>query len=213
MAKHRRQGAIITRRIATSAVVAAAAAVTVPGVAQAAEVVVPHTDYRAEVPGLENVPNIDQVPNIGTYVPTLDQGSVDAAPSVDSSNVAPAPAPAAAPVQTAGQKALDAARSAIGSPYVYGAAGPSSFDCSGLTSWAYRQAGVEIPRTSQAQAGAGQQVSLDALQPGDIIAYYGGASHVGIYTGNGTIIDALNSGTPVQERSLHYMPIHSAFRF
>ncbi|MGO2639750.1 MAG: C40 family peptidase [Corynebacterium flavescens] len=207
MAKHRRQGAIITRRFATSAVVAAAAAVTVPGVAQAAEVVVPNTDYRFEVAGLENVPNIDQVPNIGTYVPSQNQANNYSAPAA-----APAAAPAPA-AQTAGQKALEAARSAIGSPYVYGAAGPSAFDCSGLTSWAYRQAGVEIPRTSQAQAGAGQKVSLDALQPGDIIAYYGGASHVGIYTGHGTIIDALNDGVPVQERELNYMPIHSAVRF
>ncbi|NTS21843.1 C40 family peptidase, partial [Bacteroides fragilis] len=53
-----------------------------------------------------------------------------------------------------------------GASHVYGANGPSAFDCSGLTSWAYRQAGVEIPRTSQAQAAAGKQVSLDALQPG-----------------------------------------------
>ena len=112
-----------------------------------------------------------------------------------------------------GQKALAAARSVIGSPYVYGAAGPNAFDCSGLTSWAYAQAGKQIPRTSQAQAAAGTPVPLDQLQPGDIIAYYGGASHVGIYTGHGTIIDALNSGVPVQERDLNYMPIHSAVRF
>ena len=209
MAKLRRQGAIITRRFATTAVIAAAAAVTVPGVAQAAEVVVPNTDYRFEVAGLEDVPNIDQVPNIGTYVPSLNQANNYSAPAA-APVAAPAPAPTA---QTAGQKALEAARSVVGSPYVYGAAGPSSFDCSGLTSWAYRQAGVEIPRTSQAQAGAGQQVSLDSLQPGDIIAYYGGALHVGIYTGHGTIIDALNSGSPVQERDLNYMPIHSAVRF
>lgn len=209
MAKHRRQGAINTRRIATTAVAAASAAVAVPAVAQGAEVVIPNTDFRFEVAGLENVPNINQVPNIQQYVPSLQQANVNYAASVQ----APVPAPAAAPVQSVGQKALAAARSAMGSPYVYGAAGPSAFDCSGLTSWAYRQAGVEIPRTSQAQAAGGQQVSLDALQPGDIIVYYSGASHVGIYTGNGTIIDALNSGTPVHERSLHYMPIHSAVRF
>ena len=207
MSKHRRQGAITTRHIATTAVAAASAAVAVPAVAQGAEVVIPNTDYRFEVAGLENVPNINQVPNIQQYVPSLQQENVNYAASVQ------APAPAAAPAQSAGQKALAAARSAIGAPYVYGANGPSAFDCSGLTSWAYRQAGVEIPRTSQAQAAAGKQVSLDALQPGDIIVYYSGASHVGIYTGNGTIIDALNSGVPVQERPLDYMPIHSAVRF
>ena len=77
----------------------------------------------------------------------------------------------------------------------------------------YAQAGKSIPRTSQAQASAGQQVALSDIQPGDIVAYYGGASHVGIYAGNGQIIDALNSGTPVSYRDLHMMPIHSVVRF
>ncbi len=212
VAKHRRQGNLNTRRIATTAAVAATAAVTVPAAANAAEVVVPNTDIRFEVAGLENVPNIKQVPNVDKYVPSLksNQGS-DYAASVEAPVAQEAPAPA--PVKSVGEKVLEAARSAVGSPYVYGANGPSAFDCSGLTSWAYRQAGVEIPRTSQAQASAGTQVSLDALQPGDIIVYYSGASHVGIYTGHGTIIDALNTGTPVGERSLNYMPIHSAVRF
>ncbi|KKO80375.1 MULTISPECIES: C40 family peptidase [Corynebacterium] len=211
MAKHRRQGNLNTRRIASTAAVAATAAVTVPAAANAAEVVVPETDIRFEVAGLENVPNIKQLPNIDRYIPAFkaDQGAGYAA-AVEAP-VAEAPAPA--PVQSVGEKVLEAARSAVGSPYVYGANGPSAFDCSGLTSWAYRQAGVSIPRTSQAQASAGTPVSLDALQPGDIIVYYSGASHVGIYTGHGTIIDALNSGTPVGERSLNYMPIHSAVRF
>lgn len=213
MAKHRRQGTMNTRRIATTAAVAATAAVTVPAAANAAEVVVPNTDIRFEVNGLENVPNLDRVPDIQKYVPSMasNQGNGYAA-AVEAPAQQEAPAPAPAPT-TAGQKALEAARSVIGAPYVYGANGPSAFDCSGLTSWAYRQAGVDIPRTSQAQAAAGTPVSLDALQPGDIIVYYSGASHVGIYTGNGTIIDALNSGVPVQERSLNYMPIHSAVRF
>lgn len=211
MAKHRRQGNLNTRRIASTAAVAATAAVTVPAAANAAEVVVPETDIRFEVAGLEDVPNIKQLPNIDRYIPAFkaDQGAGYAA-AVEAP-VAEAPAPA--PVQSVGEKVLEAARSAVGSPYVYGANGPSAFDCSGLTSWAYRQAGVSIPRTSQAQASAGTPVSLDALQPGDIIVYYSGASHVGIYTGHGTIIDALNSGTPVGERSLNYMPIHSAVRF
>ena len=209
MAKHRRQGTVNTRRIASTAVIAATAAVAAPGVAQAAEVVVPNTDYRFEVAGLENVPNIDQVPNIDKYVPSLGQVSNQGGDNfVAAAEQQAAPAPS-----TVGQKALEAARSVLGSPYVYGAAGPNAFDCSGLTSWAYSQAGVQIPRTSQAQAAGGTPVSLDQLQPGDIISYYGGASHVGIYTGNGTIIDALNSGTPVQERDLNYMPINNAVRF
>ena len=191
--------------------IAATAAVVTPAAANAAEVVVPNTDIRFDVAGLENVPNIQQLPNVDRYIPAFkaNQGGGYAAAVETPAAAAPAPAPS----QSVGEKVLAAARSAVGSPYVYGANGPSAFDCSGLTSWAYQQAGVSIPRTSQAQASAGTPVSLDALQPGDIIVYYSGASHVGIYTGNGTIIDALNSGTPVGERSLHYMPIHSAVRF
>ena len=157
MAQHRRQGTVNTRRIASTAALAATAAVVAPGVAQAAEVVVPNTDYRFEVAGLENVPNIDQAPNIDRYVPSLGKVS-----NQQHTNYAAAGHKPAAPAQqTVGQKALAAARSVIGSPYVYGAAGPNAFDCSGLTSWAYAQAGKQIPRTSQAQASAGTPVPLD----------------------------------------------------
>lgn len=205
MAKHRRQTATMTRRVATTAVVAASATVAVPGVANATEVVIPNTNYSFDVQGLDQVPNIEKVPNIQTYVPSL--GEAQNVNYSAAAQVAPAPA------KSEGQKVVDAARSVIGAPYGWGAAGPNSFDCSGLTSWAHGQVGKSIPRTSQAQAAQGTPVALDQLQPGDIVAYYGGASHVGIYTGNGTIIDALNSGTPVQERPLDYMPIHSAVRF
>lgn len=112
-----------------------------------------------------------------------------------------------------GQQIVNIARSKVGAPYVYGAAGPNAFDCSGFTSWVYSQAGISIPRTSQAQASAGQRIPLDQIQPGDIVVYYGAASHVAIYAGDGMMIDALNSGIPVGERPLHYMPIHSVVRF
>ncbi|MDO4928311.1 MAG: C40 family peptidase [Corynebacterium sp.] len=119
----------------------------------------------------------------------------------------------ASAANTVGQQIVAAARSKIGSPYAYGSAGPNAFDCSGLTSWAYAQVGKSIPRTSQAQSSGGIQVSRDQLQPGDIIAYYSGASHVAIYTGNGTVIHAVNSGTPVKEDSIDYMPYYNAVRF
>lgn len=207
VAKHRRRTTSTSRRIATTAAVAATATVAVPGVANAATVVVPNTGITFEVAGLENIPGIHEVPNIGAYVPQLSAGAP----------VAPAPVfaglPAAPTANSTGERVVAAVRSAVGSPYGWGSAGPSSFDCSGLTSWAYAQAGKQIPRTSQAQAAAGTPVAISDLQPGDIVAYYGGASHVGIYIGNGKIIDSLNQGTTVQERSLHYMPIHSAVRF
>lgn len=119
----------------------------------------------------------------------------------------------ASATSSVGQQIVAAARSKIGSPYVYGAAGPNAFDCSGLTSWAYAQVGKSIPRTSQAQSSGGIQVSRDQLQAGDIIAYYSGASHVAIYTGNGTVIHAVNSGTPVKEDPIDYMPYYNAVRF
>ena len=211
MAQHRRQNVKTVRRIAGTTAIAAVATLAGPAAANAAEVVVPNTNYSFNVQGLENVPNINQVPNIDKYVPSLsNQGSASTTAAKDNYS---ASAPAKPAASSTGQKVVDAVYSKIGAPYAWGATGPSSFDCSGLTSWAYAQAGKQIPRTSQAQASGGTPVAISDLQPGDIVAYYGGASHVGIYVGNGKIVDALNSGTPVSERPLNYMPIHSAVRF
>ncbi|AIT61484.1 C40 family peptidase [Corynebacterium doosanense] len=209
MAKHRSQNAGTTRRIAAASAAVATMSVLTPGIASAAEVAVPGTGFGVEVQGVENIPGVANIPGVEQYIPSL---AGQAAPAVEAFTAAAAPVTAAAPT-SGNQAVVDAVRSKVGAPYVYGAAGPSAFDCSGLTSWAYAQSGKTIPRTSQAQAAAGQQVAISDLQPGDIIAYYGGASHVAIYTGNGMMIDALNSGSPVTERPIDYMPIHSAFRF
>ncbi|MEU3629140.1 NlpC/P60 family protein [Streptomyces fradiae] len=99
--------------------------------------------------------------------------------------------------------AFAAAKSRVGMPYVWGASGPSSFDCSGLTSWAFRQAGVTIPRTSQAQANAGTRInSLSALKPGDLILMRSDLSHVGFYAGNGQILHAPKPGAQVRYESI-----------
>ncbi|MFF0473370.1 NlpC/P60 family protein [Streptomyces sp. NPDC004284] len=99
--------------------------------------------------------------------------------------------------------AFAAARSRVGLPYVWGASGPASFDCSGLTSWAFRQAGVTIPRTSQAQAGVGTRIdSLGALKPGDLIIMRSDLSHVGFYAGNGQILHAPKPGAQVRYESI-----------
>ena len=97
-----------------------------------------------------------------------------------------------------GVAALKAAATQAGKPYVWGASGPGSYDCSGLTSWAFKQAGVTLPRSSSAQAGIGKSVSFDQLQPGDLVFYYSPVSHVGIYAGNGTYINAPQSGDVVK---------------
>ena len=108
--------------------------------------------------------------------------------------------------------ALAAAQSALGKPYVWGATGPSGFDCSGLMQWSYGQAGVGLPRTSQAQAGAGRRVPLSEARPGDLVAYGSDAHHIGIYAGNGQVIHAPYPGAPVRYDPVNMMPINSVTR-
>ncbi|MGC9542918.1 NlpC/P60 family protein [Streptomyces sp. UG1] len=119
----------------------------------------------------------------------------------------------AAPGSGRAMAAFQAAQSKIGSPYVYGASGPSSFDCSGLTSWAFAQAGVSIPRTSQAQASAGPRIySQSALKVGDLVFFYGDLHHVGFYAGNGQILHAPRTGTVVRYESINNMPFQFGVR-
>lgn len=94
--------------------------------------------------------------------------------------------------------AVQAALTRIGDPYVWGATGPDSFDCSGLMVWAYQQVGKTLPRSSQAQLAGGTAVDRSQLQPGDLIIYYPDASHVGMYVGNGYVIHASTFGVPVK---------------
>ncbi|WP_406329268.1 NlpC/P60 family protein [Streptomyces sp. NBC_00203] len=109
--------------------------------------------------------------------------------------------------------AFSAAQTKLGSPYVYGASGPSSFDCSGLTSWAYAQAGVTIPRTSQAQASYGTRIySQSDLQVGDLVIFYGDQHHVGLYAGNGQVLHAPRTGTVVRYESISNMPFQFGVR-
>ncbi len=108
--------------------------------------------------------------------------------------------------------AVSAVKSALGSPYSWGATGPSSFDCSGLMQWAYSQAGVSIPRTSQAQRSAGRQVPLSQAKPGDLVLYRSDASHVGMYVGNGQVVHAPHPGAAVRFDPVGMMPVSSVTR-
>ncbi|MBT2386873.1 NlpC/P60 family protein [Streptomyces sp. ISL-11] len=115
-------------------------------------------------------------------------------------------------VSSRGAAAALAARSAVGSPYAWGASGPGAFDCSGLTQWAYGRAGVGLPRTSQAQRNAGRHVSLSDAQPGDLVIYRSDASHVAMYVGNGQVVHAPYPGARVRYDPANMMPISSVTR-
>lgn len=117
------------------------------------------------------------------------------------------------PPSATGNGVVGAALSKIGSPYGWGAAGPNQFDCSGLMYWSYAQNGKSIPRTSQAQLAGGTPVSLSELQPGDIVGYYPGVTHVGMYVGNGQVVHASDYGIPVQVVPLNSMPVQGAVRY
>ena len=106
---------------------------------------------------------------------------------------------------TAAGKAMEVALAQRGKPYVWGAEGPGSFDCSGLVLYAYRAAGVSLPHSSRAQYGYGKSVSRGELQPGDLL-FYGGSvgsiHHVAMYIGGGKIVHASTSGVPVKTDSV-----------
>lgn len=118
----------------------------------------------------------------------------------------------AVPPSARARAAVAAARSAVGRPYVWGANGPTGFDCSGLMQWSYAQAGVGLPRTSQAQAHAGHRVPLSQARPGDLVTYRSDASHIGMYMGNGQVIHAPYPGAPVRYDPVGMMPISSVTR-
>ncbi|MGW0180011.1 C40 family peptidase [Nocardia sp. NPDC003345] len=110
-------------------------------------------------------------------------------------------APPAPVQQSLGDIALDAAKTKVGAMYSWGAAGPANFDCSGLVQWAYKQAGIKLPRTSFEQSHVGAPVAFQNLKPGDIVITNGGG-HVGMYAGDGKLLNAVQSGEPVTYTNL-----------
>ncbi|EGX56620.1 NPL/P60 family secreted protein [Streptomyces zinciresistens K42] len=126
-----------------------------------------------------------------------------------------APAPGAATAEAPNSRAAAAisyARSKLGSPYVWGATGPDAFDCSGLTQAAFRAAGVSLPRTTYAQIDTGRRVSRAELLPGDLVFFYSGISHVGLYIGGGRMIHSPNPSSRVRVAPISEMPFAGATR-
>jgi cell wall-associated NlpC family hydrolase len=103
-----------------------------------------------------------------------------------------------------GAKALDAALTRRGDPYVWGAAGPSEFDCSGLVMWAYEQEGVQLDHYTGDQWNEGEHISRDQLEPGDLVFFYADISHVGLYLGDGLMVDAPDFGQDVMVQKIDW---------
>ncbi|HEX3714866.1 MAG TPA: NlpC/P60 family protein [Trebonia sp.] len=118
--------------------------------------------------------------------------------STSSGTVTTAPVTYTGPTSSQADQAVAFAYAQLGKPYVYGATGPDTYDCSGLVQAAWAAAGVSIPRTTYEQCAALPQIPLSDLQPGDLILY-NGESHVAIYVGNGEIIDAPHTGAVVEK--------------
>ena len=120
---------------------------------------------------------------------------------------APVPVPAvAAPTGSGGSAAVAAAQTRLGDPYVWGAAGPNSFDCSGLTMWAWAHAGVSLPHYSGAQYDSTTHIPMSDLQPGDLVFFADPGEHEAMYIGNGQVIEAPHTGANVR-----IMPLYSQF--
>lgn len=162
---------------------------------------------------------------------TPSQRAVLAAPAAPPAALpgAPAPEPEAGPASDiaalaalptpggggsgAGATAVQAALSRLGDPYVWGGGAPGGFDCSGLVMWSFQRAGVFLPHSSYALAAGGQPVSVDQMQPGDVVTQYSDASHVGIYIGDGLMVHASTYGIPVRVESVHNAPIYNVRRY
>src|SRR5699024_897325 len=208
MGKHRKQGNTVRNAVAFAAAGAGLAALA-PATATAAPITVPDTDFSVEAPDHIGSSVTLQIDN--AHRQAVNKGLVMQAQVP--TNVAKKAAPAKASHGSIGQKIADHAMSKVGAPYAWGAPGPNAFDCSGLTSWAHKQVGKYIPRTSQAQAGGGKPVTIKDLLPGDIVCYFVGSCHVDIYIGIGEVVHAVNSGSTVQVKDINYMPVNIAVRF
>lgn len=127
---------------------------------------------------------------------------------------APEALPPSGPGSGGAAVAVQAALTQVGQPYAWGGAAPGGFDCSGLVMWAFQQAGIPLPHSSQALANGGQPVALSDLQPGDVLTFYSDASHTGIYIGDGLMVHSSTYGQPVRVVPMTSSgPIHNARRY
>ena len=177
------------------------------------------SQYQALTPGqreaLAALPPAPPPP-VEAAPPAPEDPAIVAAPpgGIPPGDVAP-PEGAIAPEAPTGEGtlAVQAALTRIGSPYSWGGSGPGQFDCSGLVMWAFQQAGISLPHSSQALARGGQPVEMSQMQPGDVVNYYSDASHTAIYIGDGMMVHASTYGTPVQVAPVNNAPIYNVRRY
>ena len=184
------------------------------GMAVAIPATVAFTPFHPLEPALQD-PSVVAQPQpvvattpVATAQPVVATTPVAAAPAT-AQNLPAGSSAMAAPDRDVGSIVVNAALTRVGAPYVWGDAGPDSFDCSGLVVWAFHQAGITVPHSSEALATGGQPVALDQMQPGDVISFFPDASHVGIYVGDGRVIHASFEGLPVTVESLYTAPINA----
>ncbi|MFT8396555.1 SH3 domain-containing protein [Propionibacterium sp.] len=147
--------------------------------------------------------------NTAYWVNVDSLSSTKPADTTDTSSTADASSTTPAPSTNAPQAAIDFAMSKVGMPYIWGGTGPSGYDCSGLVQAAYKSAGISLPRTTWDQVNAGTRVSLADAEPGDLVFFYDD-SHVGIYIGNGQVVNALNENTGIVVSQISYLGTPSA---
>ena len=173
------------------------------------KIAVVKSQYEALTPQQREV--LAAIPPIPGPPPPGDPAVIAAPPppGIPPGDMAP-PAAGGSPVAAT---VIQAALSRIGSPYSWGGSGPNAFDCSGLVMWAFQQAGISLPHSSQALANGGQPVPIDQMQPGDVVNYYSDASHSAIYIGDGMMVHASTYGTPVRVAPVNNAPIYNVRRY
>jgi len=174
--------------------------------------VIAGTELPAGADTVKPATPISVLPQSGSGARTVDALTIKAS-SVSAAKVSPDKVTKKKEKKSSkGAKALAFAKRQLGDRYRYGGTGPSSWDCSGLTRGAWKHAGKKIPRTSQGQARYGKKVAKSKLRKGDLVFFYSGKSHVGIYAGKGKVIHASRPGKPVAYIKMKYMPYAGARR-
>jgi cell wall-associated NlpC family hydrolase len=177
---------------------------------QAAQLRATQSQERAAAPAVTTPPPTAPTPST-TGTTTTPNGGTTTTPN-GGTTTAPTPVGTTPPVSTGGggssvaAAAVQAALSRVGDPYVWGAAGPDAFDCSGLVMWAYDQAGVSLPHFSGAQYADTTHISMADLEPGDLVFFSDPGEHVAMYIGNGDVVQAPYTGADVQ-----VVPLYSEF--